>query len=641
MRAFAQPRPGQQKRAMRDSKQADLEASRRPPDASDTAQGRDAREDEESYRRHRRELLVDSLPAAAFVSSGASLLFGLVDLARVGSFSRAFPLAGQLQVAIPLLAWALARGPLRRRAEWVVLGGDLLFTAALTARLLLPETTVSGAALFLSLKLLATALFLPWGAGFQLASAICSLVLFGGFVPMHPGPLDLAAGLHQVLGPLIAGILSYAGLASSERMRRALFRRDRELEREVGVASALAYVGQELMAPLKKADLLERLCEVTVEVLDCDASHVFLWEPSQDAFVLAAGHGYTAEEWEAVRVLKVDRGTMPVEIGELARKGVRQMAVHEISAPGWRSIAEELGITVALGMSLRLGSDVLGFHSACYRRRCQRFTPRQERIAGGIARTAASALEKARLFEEVDDGSRIKSEFVATISHELRSPLNVILGYVDLLLEGAFGPLPAEQREPIERVETSANELRELITSTLDLSRIEAGSLQLEAEEVDVAEIVRRLGEETREVRQKPGLRFSWQVASDLPVLRTDPLKLKVVLKNLIVNAIKFTDEGSVTVEVRRYEDGVEFAVVDTGVGIPAGALTRIFEAFRQEGDGRGRRAGVGLGLYIVRRLVDLLGGTVRVESQAGQGSTFRVWIPRRHDSGTAAQSAA
>ena len=425
---------------MQDSKQADLEASRRPPDASGTAQGRDVREDEESYRRHRRRLLLDSLPAAALVGSGASLLFGLVDLARVDSFARAFPLAGQLQVAVPLVAWALARGPLRRRAEWVVLGGDILFTAALTARLLLPETTVSGAALFLSLKLLATALFLPWGSGFQLASAIYSLSLFGGFVPMHPVPLDLAAGLHQVLGPLIAGILSCAGVASSERMRRALFRRDRELGREVGVASALAYLGQELMAPLKKADLLERLSEVTVEVLDCDASHVFLWEPSEDAFVLAAGHGYTAEEWEAVRVLKVDRGTMPVEIGDLEQKGVRQMAMHELSAPGWRSIAEELGITVALGMSLRLGSDVLGFHSACYRRRRERFTPRQERIASGIARIAVIALEKARLFEEVEDGSRIKSEFVATISHELRSPINVILGYGDLLLEGAFGP---------------------------------------------------------------------------------------------------------------------------------------------------------------------------------------------------------
>jgi signal transduction histidine kinase len=585
-------------------------------------------------------MLLDSLPAAAVASSGASLLFGLVDWSRVGSFSRAFPLAGELQVAVPLLAWALARGPLRRRADWVVLGGDLLFTMALTARLLLPETTVSGAALFLSLKLLATALFLPWGTGFQLASSVYSLLLFGGFLLMRPVPLDPAAGLHQVLGPITAAILSSAGVASSERVRQALFRRDRELEREVGVASALAYVGQALMAPLKKKDLLRRLCEVTVEVLDCDTSQVLLWEPSEDAFVLAAGHGYTPEEWETVRVLKIDRGTIAAEIGDSEPKGVRQLATNRLAGPGWRSIADEFGITVALGMTLRLGSAVLGCHSACYRRRRHGFSARQERIAGGIARIAVLALEKARLFEEVEDGSRIKSEFVATISHELRSPLSVIMGYGDLLLDDAFGPLSAEQRQPVERIGASAHELHELITSTLDLSRIEAGSLQLEVEEVEVAEIVRRLAEETHEIRQKPGLRFSWQIAPDLPALRTDPLKLKVVLKNLVVNAIKFTEEGSVTVEARRHEDGVEFAVVDTGAGIPADALARIFEAFRQEGESRGRRAGVGLGLYIVRRLVDLLGGTVRVESEIGQGSTFRVWIPRRHESGSA-QSAA
>jgi signal transduction histidine kinase len=246
-----------------------------------------------------------------------------------------------------------------------------------------------------------------------------------------------------------------------------------------------------------------------------------------------------------------------------------------------------------------------------------------------MARIATLALENADLVEQIAQSSRVKSDFVAAISHEVRSPLSVILGYTELLLAGGADTLNPEQRESIERIDKSGRELHELLTATLDLSRVAAGTLDLDLGTVVLEELISQLDSETRELREKPGLRFGWRIADDLPELISDPLKLKVILKNLIGNAVKFTDEGSVMLEVRSRDDGVEFAVVDTGIGISPEGQARIFEAFRQETGRSKRYGGVGLGLYIAQRLTTLLDGTITVESRPGQGSVFRVWIPR------------
>jgi signal transduction histidine kinase len=255
----------------------------------------------------------------------------------------------------------------------------------------------------------------------------------------------------------------------------------------------------------------------------------------------------------------------------------------------------------------------------------------QERVAAGIAQLASLALEHARTVEALERASRLKSEFVATMSHELRTPLNVILGYHALLLEGAWGTLSSEQHEVLRRAENSAGELLELITETLDLSRLESGRMALDLADVSLAGLVADLEAETLSLWDRPGLTTTFEVADDLPLLRTDPLKLKVVLKNLITNALKFTENGSVRLAATRTADGVEIAVSDSGPGIAPAALAIIFDPFRQaDGSTTRRHGGVGLGLYIVRRLLELLGGSVQVESELGVGSTFRVRVPLR-----------
>ncbi len=284
---------------------------------------------------------------------------------------------------------------------------------------------------------------------------------------------------------------------------------------------------------------------------------------------------------------------------------------------------------------------MIGYYAAHYRARRAAFTNEQQRLARGIAHLASLGLENARLVEELERANRIKSEFVATMSHELRTPLSAVIGYTDLLLDGAFGDLTADQIQPLERTQKSARELLDLITATLDLSRLDQHRIPLDIQECVVAELVNDVIRETPALEEKPHLTFTRSVPPDLPSLSTDPVKLKMVLKNLISNAVKFTHDGTITLTTCAFDGGVEFRVSDTGIGIAPESQAIIFEPFRQLDSSDTRRyGGVGLGLYIVRRLLDMLGGTISLDSIVGSGSTFCVWVPGDVRAGNEPQAA-
>jgi PAS domain S-box-containing protein len=403
----------------------------------------------------------------------------------------------------------------------------------------------------------------------------------------------------------------------------------RAQQEEAQIAAALARVGREMISLRDTPLLLDRLCQLTTEVLGCDASHTLLWKPEEDAYVPVSAYGYPAERWEALRLLAFPRERLAESIVPLEHNDVYQQPFAELPDPALQALGRELGLTVVMGMALRRGKEMIGLHSACYLGRQEPFTPQQERIARGMAQLASLALENARLVEELGRASRLKSEFVATMSHELRTPLNVIVGYNDLLLDGAFGAVTPEQADPLRRVENSAHQLLDLINTTLDVSRLEAGRLALNLEEVEPAALLRQIDAETRDLQERDGLEFTWSIAPLLPRLRTDPMKLKIVLKNLIGNAVKFTERGRVTVTARHNDGNVEFQVSDTGIGIAPEAQAVVFEPFRQADSSTTRRhGGVGLGLYIARRLTEMLGGTILLESELGKGATFRVLLP-------------
>jgi signal transduction histidine kinase len=401
-----------------------------------------------------------------------------------------------------------------------------------------------------------------------------------------------------------------------------------QLKEEAEISAALLRVSREMTSTLDTPVILDRLCQVTADVLGCDCSHTLLWEPDQAAFAPISGFGDTPEQWESIRLLRVPRPVIAELLDRLERDDVA-VSVRAPAAPQ-DSLRTALGYSTAesIALALRRGQELVGILTAGFRLRPAPFTRRSERIARGIAQMASMALANARLIEELEAANRVKSDFVASMSHELRTPLNHIIGYNDLLLESEFGDLNQEQTDVVRRVHKASRELLDLIEATLDLSRIEARRVPLQLCELPVPSLVEELATEA-ELTSRPGVHVTWSVEPDLPTLRTDPVKLKMVLKNLIGNAVKFTAQGHVALAAHGHGDGVEFTVTDTGIGIPADAQALIFEPFRKAHDAVNDYGGVGLGLYIARRLLDILGGTVSVESEMGRGSCFHVCMPR------------
>lgn len=404
------------------------------------------------------------------------------------------------------------------------------------------------------------------------------------------------------------------------------------LQHEVRISTAIAKVGRELISVLDADVVVNRLCRLTPELLHCHASSTFLFRPDTADLVPVGWFGGDVQEFSLQEAdISPDRQQAIAEALSIDDVVEVQHADRDnpLAIPALR---ERYGVKTTLYMALRRGKELIGVHTASYVGAGGTFTEVQKRIARGVASLASLALENSRLTSSLEQANRLKSEFVATMSHELRTPLNVILGFTDLLREGEYGEMAADQKLVCDRIEQSGWNLLELINSTLDLSRLEQGKLEVEKRDTDIRRLLEQLRTEVAPILEhKPGVKMKWEAPIDLPEVCTDAAKLKVVLKNLITNALKFTDAGSVTVSASAPGGYLLVEVADTGPGIPQDQLAAIFEPFRQvDGSTTRRHDGVGLGLHIVRRYVTLLGGDVSVESEEGVGSVFRVTIPRR-----------
>jgi signal transduction histidine kinase len=415
------------------------------------------------------------------------------------------------------------------------------------------------------------------------------------------------------------------------RTADALAASRRRLQEESDVAGALVCAGQGLISSLDKPGIVERLCQLTTELLGLDASVAILHDPDDDAYVPLTTHGHPAGRWTVLR----DRRWPAAEITPLLERAATSPVVRLLpgdTAAGIEAeLLRDLGPGGCLLVPLHHGGETLGLLSAGVREPVMAFTPVQERVAAGIGHFASLAFDNARLVEELEAATRGRLEFISTISHELRTPLGVILGYAEML--GDDGDA-AQRATWLDRIRRAGVELLDLVDATLNLNRLEAGQDPPRLEPVGLRDFVGELAADFADVPRAAGVALRWEPGDDVALV-TDRRKLRMVVKNLVGNALKFTSAGSVTVRYRVDPAACTFEVADTGVGIAPEHLPVIFDMFRQA-DGSDRRSfsGVGLGLYIVRRLVDQLGGDVRVSSTLGHGSTFAVVLPRaQHES--------
>jgi signal transduction histidine kinase len=264
------------------------------------------------------------------------------------------------------------------------------------------------------------------------------------------------------------------------------------------------------------------------------------------------------------------------------------------------------------------------------------FTSRQIGLLETFAAQAVIAIENVRLFTEIQEKSRQleiasqhKSQFLANMSHELRTPLNAIIGYTEMMADGLYGDVSEKAQGVLERVQANGRHLLGLINDVLDLSKIEAGQLVLAMEEYSLADMVATVLSATESLARTKGLKLGSDVPAGLPTGTGDARRLTQVLLNLVGNAIKFTDQGSVEVRAAEVDGRFELSVVDTGFGIAPEDQAKIFEEFQQvDNTSTRKKGGTGLGLSISRRIVELHGGHITVESDVGKGSTFKVTVP-------------
>jgi signal transduction histidine kinase/CheY-like chemotaxis protein len=293
------------------------------------------------------------------------------------------------------------------------------------------------------------------------------------------------------------------------------------------------------------------------------------------------------------------------------------------------------GLISYLGLPLFAKDEILGVLSF-YTKQDHSFSDEEVEFLSTLAHQAAIAIQNSQLYEEIRESrdaleraNHVKEEFLSVMSHELRTPLNAILGYTEMVKEGMQGEINPEQRRSLEKVIRRTKELLTMINGILQVTSMKAPAIEAESREIDLASFL----DELRSGYEFPSdkeIRLDWNYR-DLPVIESDPEKLRHILQNLINNAIKFTDKGRVTVSARYFSDTqrVEFSVADTGIGISDEMLPIIFEKFRQVDSSETRSyGGVGLGLYIVKQFTEQLGGKIEVESAPGAGSRFIVNIP-------------
>lgn len=360
---------------------------------------------------------------------------------------------------------------------------------------------------------------------------------------------------------------------------------------------------------------------------EVDLAVAFFWNDTESAYLAETIVGGSEEQRRLIHATRFNKG-QPFD--SIVQKG-KTLVLHEMKEQGWLPPAfyQKLSIQQMIVTPIEAEGHHVGSLVVAHTRKEAPFDAYQLDLCRAVAQRVAFAVENLRLIRKLEQANRLKSEFVATMSHELRTPLHVVLGYSGLLLDEAFGGLTDGQRDGLERIERNGSALLELINETLSLSRLEAGELPVNIETVDLKALFEQVASEGAVPIDTHGVTYQTEIAENLTAVESDRGKLQIVVRNLLSNAFKFTSSGSVMLRACNVPEGVEFSVTDTGSGIEPDIQKFVFEPFRQGADPLTRLVGgAGLGLHLVRRYLEMLGGSVALQSVPDVGTTFTVRLP-------------
>jgi signal transduction histidine kinase/ActR/RegA family two-component response regulator len=435
---------------------------------------------------------------------------------------------------------------------------------------------------------------------------------------------------------LLEGFAAHAAVVvRNVHLVRALEDRGAELARRVEQMEALSEVGQSVGSSLVLNEVLSDIIKNAVRFAGCDGGSIMEYVENERCFSVRSAYASSPELLARLRTIRIELETTLV--GRAAREG-HPVAVPDLSAvdldphlrllydDGWRSV---MAVPVLHGDSI-IGALVVR------RRSPGAFSDETAEFLQTFASQSAIAVYNAQLFSELQQKSaelevvsQHKSEFLASMSHELRTPLNAVIGFSEVLLERLVGDLNERQDEYLRDILNSGKHLLALLNEILDLSKVEAGRMEVEFSTFSVPAAVEHAVSMVRERAARHGITVTQSVAPSVDQLTSDELRIRQVLVNLLSNAVKFTpDGGRVDVLAEPAGDELVITVRDTGGGIVPEDRERIFESFQQGRRGAPKEEGTGLGLTLCRRIVTLLGGRIWLESEIGQGSAFYVAVP-------------
>jgi len=419
----------------------------------------------------------------------------------------------------------------------------------------------------------------------------------------------------------------------------------RQSERRAQQLAVLNTIGAAVSQSLDLQIVLHQAIEKMIETLHFDACWIHMLDKENTELRLQACRGLTENAVRALERRNLSEGLS----GNIFQTGERlvfedfQNDVRYQQLSGHNRIVA-MGFASTAGFPIKANDKTIGvLHLASKTRR--QFAADELQHIESIAQEIGVAAQNARLFTEVNlktaelekinnelqEANRAKSEFISAMSHELRTPLNVIMGNAELTGEGFFGDITPEQKRAMTQIHHHSQFLLKLVNDVLALSRLDAKKMSIELGTVDVEEIIAHAQTYVEQLNRLNRLQVRWEIEPDLPQIVTDITKLEEILQNLIGNAFKFTPNGRIEIRVRNRPDSdrIEFTVADTGIGIEPHDMNRIFAAFEQIQEAHtGEYNGVGLGLNIVKKYLELMNGDIHVESHPGEGSTFTFSLP-------------